>query len=173
MILKVSGVILISAGCVGLGIYYREQFAQRIVHIRILIYILDQMISEVRYNKSVLPECCLKLVGRLKNPYKEAFENTYRRICRNEGDAFGEILRRELAEAFERTPLGKEEKKLFLQFAGECGYTETGMQITQMEQYRDQLEEVRDQLEKEVAEKKRMALGLGVMSGLLLVIVLL
>ena len=47
------------------------------------------------------------------------------------------------------------------------------MQITQMEQYRDQLEEVRDQLEKEVAEKKRMALGLGVMSGLLLVIVLL
>ena len=54
---------MILCGCLGLGMWYRGQFLMRLHMTRELICLLDQWISEIRYNRSTLPEGC-RQIGR-------------------------------------------------------------------------------------------------------------
>ena len=56
--MQMLGGFLILLGCFGMGLWYRQQFLGRLYTIRELIRILEQWISEIRYNGSTLPECC-------------------------------------------------------------------------------------------------------------------
>ena len=47
---------MILCGCLGLGMWYRGQFLMRLHMTRELICLLEQWISEIRYNRSTLPE---------------------------------------------------------------------------------------------------------------------
>ena len=52
---------MILCGCLGLGMWYRGQFLMRLHMTRELICLLDQWISEIRYNRSTLPEGCRQI----------------------------------------------------------------------------------------------------------------
>lgn len=171
--LRLVGSILVVGGCVGLGIWYRGQFIGRLKHLRILITILDLMISEVRYSKSSLPECCRQLAGRLPEPYGNSFFKVWEETQENSGEGYRDIFVRNLKHCMGQVPLGAEEKNLFLQAFCQFGYEEARMQINSMEQCKEQLKSICGGLEKEVGEKGRMAMGLGTLGGLLLIIVLL
>ncbi len=162
-----------AGGCLGLGGWYGEQLRLRLQGLQLLCRILEMMMSEVRYSKATLPECCLKLGKRLEEPFAGAFLRVYGEMGKNEGRGFGEIFRGEMEDILERFPLRKEEKDLFWQFGEGLGYEEPRMQLDAMEQCRDGLKLLADRLEPETVEKGRMALRLGGMGGLLLVILLL
>lgn len=110
---------------------------------------------------------------RLEEPYKLAFAQVHERMQENTGEGFGQVFHDRMKECLSEVPLQKEEKELFLQFAQSCGFEDGKMQLRSMEQYNDRLKSLIRRLEQETAEKCRMALGLGAMSGLLLVIILL
>ena len=167
------GCIMTVAGCIGLGVWYRRQFIGRLYHVRILISILDMMMSQVRYSKSTLSECCLYLAERLEEPYCSTFQGIWENFEANTEEAFGELFEQGMKVCLEQVPLEKEERMLFLELAGNCGYEDAGMQLRSMEQYRDRLEELSQKLSEEVAEKGRMAVSLGSLGGLLLLIILL
>lgn len=171
--LRIAGCFLTAAGCVGLGCWYRWQFQQRLAHIRILVSIMDMMMSEVRYSKATLPECCVRLADRLEEPYRSSFLMVQEEMARRTGEAFGELFERQMKRGLEQAPLGREEKELFLEFAGGCGYEDARMQLTSMEQYRERLQAICDSLAREVSQKGKMAVGLGTLGGLLLVIIFL
>lgn len=170
---RVIGCMLTATGCIGLGVWYKLQFMGRLHHVRILISILDMMMSQVRYSKAMLSECCLSLSERLEEPYRSTFTGIWKAFGANTGEAFGEVFNRFMQECLEQVPLGKEEKALFLEFAEGCGYEDAGMQLRSMEQYRDRLESLSQKLSEEVTEKGKMAVSLGTLGGLLLVIILL
>ena len=170
--LRLSGSILILSGCVGLGIWYREQFGMRLKNLHTLSDILEMMMSEVRYSKATLPECCLKLSMRMTEPYASVFSGVHGEMMENNGENFGQIFSRRFDKCLKEISLGAEEKTLFLQFAAECGYEDAKMQIASMEQYQERLDALAGRLESELAEKSRMAIGLGILGGLLLVILL-
>lgn len=128
--------------------------------------------SEVRYSKATLPECCSRLADRLEEPYQSAFAEMLTYSKENTGQCFGQVFRQRMEECLKELPLHREEKKLFLEFASGSGFEDGRMQVRSMEQYHEQLQNTIVQQEKELAEKSRMALGLGAMSGLLLVIIL-
>lgn len=129
--------------------------------------------SEVRYSKASLPECCRRLSGRLEEPYKGAFEEVCFYMEENTGEEFGQIFCKRMEACFAQLPLRKEEKEIFLQFASGSGFEDGKMQVRSMEQYRDMLQDITVRMEQESGEQSRMALGLGAMGGLLLVIILL
>mgnify|MGYP003160423064 CR=1 FL=1 len=70
-----------------------------------------------------------------------------------------------MQECLPQTPLGREEKEIFLRLVREWGYEDGRMQLKNMEQNLEMLQAVRKRLEREVEEKGRMAMG-----GLLLTI---
>lgn len=171
--LQLLGCIMITTGCLGLGVWYRQQFSKRLYHLRYMGTILEMMMSEVCYSKAPLPECCGRLIKRLEKPYNEAFSDIYESMKNNTGEKFGQVFHRRMSECLQQLPIKQEEKELFLRFASESGFEDGKMQIRSMEQYNDRLKTIIHKLEQEIAEKSRMAMGLGAMSGLLLVIILL
>lgn len=170
--IKLLGSGMIFAGCFGLGMWYRAQFLGRIKAVRELEHILELLISEVRYGRATLPECCSHIAKYLEEPFGTAFRNVGERMEENAGASFGEVYREEMRPRLKQFPLKSEDEEAFLRFAGQTGYMDGQMQQRALEQSVELLRGTREKLEKENAEKCRMAVGLGAMSGLLLILVL-
>lgn len=170
--LKGIGGMMIFSGCLGLGMWYREQLTGRIRALRMLRGVLDLLASQVRYGRATLPECCQNVAVQLEPHFDQAFRNVAARMQENTGVSFAQVFREQLTERLGEMPLTLDDREIFFQFVSETGYTDGQMQLRVMEQSGEQLADTAERLEKESAEKCRMALGLGIMSGLLLILVL-
>lgn len=131
------------------------------------------LISEVRYSKATLPECCRHVAERVEEPLKGCLKQVYEKMCDNTGRGFGEIFVEQMRTGLTALPIRSADGEVFLRFALQSGFAEGDMQIKWMEQSREQLAHTVEVLEAEIAGKSRIALSLGAMSGLLLVILLL
>lgn len=170
--LKAVGAVMILTGCLGLGVWYRSQFIGRVKNLRALQQILDLWESEVRYGKATLGECCLHMQKQLREPFRSCFEELNRRLRETEGESCGKIFRSVLEEGMRELPLQQEDRDAFLQFIPEDGYVDGQMQLLSIQRSRDLLEGTIGKLERENGEKCRLALGLGAMSGMLLILIL-
>lgn len=128
--------------------------------------------SEIRYGKSTLPECCNHIAGHLAEPYGSCFVRIYDRMRENTGIVFGQVFREEMKGCLDSLPLKYEDKNRFLLLFPDNGFEDESMQIRTIEQNKELLQHTITALERENTEKCRMAVGLGAMSGLLLIIVL-
>lgn len=170
--MRLLGGIMILAGCLGMGLWYREYFMGRLNCLRDLQRIQEMLISEIRYGRSTLPECCNSIAGRLQEPYSSCFGIIYERMRENGGVKFGQVFREEIGPCLDKLPLTEADRKCFLSLFSEGGFEEERMQIHTIEQNKEMLQKTVSELERENKDKCRMAVGLGAMSGLLLVIVL-
>lgn len=170
--LKCVGGVMIFAGCLGLGVWYREQLLGRVRALRLLRTILELLASEVRYGRATLPESCRNVSVRLPQPFAEAFGRIDDKMSENTGVSFAEVFRDCLREPLETLPLKAEDREVFLQVASKSGYMDGQMQLRAMEQSGELMAGTVEKLERENTEKCRMAVGLGAMGGLLLILVL-
>lgn len=135
--------------------------------------ILEMLISEVRYGKATLPEGCRSAGRQAGPPFSVPLQKIYEKMQENTGDAFGDIFCSCMKEAMETMPLTKQDREIFLRFAANNSFAEEAMQVKWMEQSRDMLDRTILLLEEKMEDKCRIAVGLGAMSGLLLIIILL
>lgn len=156
-----------------MGIWYREQFQGRLKILRQLAEILELLMSEVRYGKSTLPECCRYVGERVQEPFGGCLVHIHDEMQKNTGNGFYEVFSEGMGECLEGFPLAKEDKEAFLHFASKGSFADGAMQLRWMEQSREMLGSIISGLEQETVQKGRIAVALGAMSGLLLVIVLL
>lgn len=170
--LKVVGSCMILTGCLGLGLWYKGQFSGRIKALRLLQTILELLCSEIRYGRETLPECCVRVAVRIAQPCGDAFRQIAEKMKENGGESFAEIFRGYMEKPLREMPLTEEDREEFLRFVPENGFMDGQMQIRMIEASREQLEEKAKRLERENAEKCRMAVGLGAMSGLMLILIL-
>lgn len=129
--------------------------------------------SEIRYGKTPLPECCRRIAQRQQEPYAEYFWEIYRSMQENEGESFCKIFCENMEKCLQRLPVSRQDGEDFLSFAREESFEDSSMQLRTIERSLDLLKTTSERLEKENAEKCRMAVGLGAMSGLLLIVILL
>ena len=170
--MQILGGSMILLGCFGLGLWYREQFLGRLHTIRELIRIQEQWISEIRYNSSTLPECCNQIGRQRKDRLGEICTAVYREYTEKEGEGFLEIAGESFRRQLRMLPLKKEDIEEFLRFTGKEGYTDESMQIKSIELSRQGLEHAMEVQQREIAQKCRLSVGLGAMSGLLLLLLL-
>lgn len=164
--------MMILLGCLGLGIWYRSQFIGRVKSLRMLQQILDLWESEVRYGKATLGECCQYIQRQLPEPFRDCFERLNAKLRESGGESGGKIFREALEEGMKELPLKQEDREAFLRFLPESGYMDSQMQLLSIQRSRALLEETMDRLERDNGEKCRLAVGLGAMSGILLVLIL-
>ena len=170
--LKGAGGIMIFAGCLGLGVWYRGQLTGRVKALRFLKGILELLSSEVRYGRSTLPECCGHVALQLPAPFCKAFQEVNEGMRKNNGDTFAKVFCECMRKPLEELPLRKEDRENFLGFASEGGFMDSQMQLRTLECSSRLLADTAERLERENVEKCRMAVGLGAMGGLLLILVL-
>ncbi|MCM1192478.1 MAG: stage III sporulation protein AB [Butyrivibrio sp.] len=170
--LKLAGACMILTGCFGMGLWYRRQFRGRVRALRVLCDALSLLGSEIRYGRRTLPECCEQAAHRLNEPLKAAFIRTADKMRENTGESFAGIFAECTGGPLGEMPLKEEDREEFLRFVSAGTFGDGQMQLTLIEQSREQLEARAASLERENGEKCRMALGLGAMSGLLIILVL-
>lgn len=164
---------MIVGGCLGLGLWYRDQFIGRIRALRTLASILELLMSEIRYGKATLPESCRHLAGRLGEPYAGSMKAVCEELGEGRSASFQTVFCRRMEEGLRDLPLQEEDREIFLQpFRGQ-GFQDGAMQLKNLEQGLEQLLDRIGQQERERRERCHMAVGLGAMSGLLLLIILL
>lgn len=170
--LKLLGCIMIFLGCLGLGFWYRGQFGGRIRALRMLGGILELLASQVRYGRATLPECCRHVAAQLDMPFNRAFRCVAEKMQENTGASFATVFREHMEKPLKELPLTLEDRETFLQFASETGYLDGQMQLRALEQSKELMSGTVERLERENADKSRVAVGLGVMGGFLLILVL-
>lgn len=171
--LKLLGGCMILGGCFGLGLWYRAQFQGRLREVRLLRRILELLSGEVRYGRATLPECCGHVAKYLSPPMEEAFLAIEKEMGENTGLSFGEIFRSRTEAALQTFALKEEDREIFFRFAEQTGFADGQMQLKTLEQSIELLRAAEEKLENENAGKCRMAVGLGAMSGMLLILILL
>lgn len=130
------------------------------------------LIGEIRYGKATLPECCIQVSEQLPQPYRGSLRAVYERMAENMGESFDTVFREEIEKALLQLPLKGEDRALVLSLFSKKGFEENAMQIRTIEQGRERLRQVIESVEAEHAQKCRMAVGLGIMGGLLVTVVL-
>ena len=75
---------------------------------------------------------------------------------------------------FEKAAFGYKQEDIdeFLRFAEKEGYADETMQIKSIELSRQELEHTAEVQQREITQKCRLSIGLGAMSGLLLLLIL-
>lgn len=171
--LRFLGAVFIIAGSSGIGFTYRHELHSGLKHLRFLRQILEMIISEIRYNKATLPECCRQVGMKSEEPYSSTLLEIYHMLNEERGLSFAECWEQEMGKCLAKLPVSKKEAQLVLGFASCGNMADNNMQIRAIEQYRDMIDSAVKKRESTLAEQGRMAAGLGIMSGLLLAIILL
>lgn len=129
--------------------------------------------SEIRYGKTTLPECCRRIGERQPEPFATSFLQIYNGMQENQGNSFAKVFCENMESCLKELPITGQDGEDFLAFAKGQSFEDGSMQLRTIERSWELLQTTAERLEKENAEKCRMAVGLGAMSGLLLVVILL
>lgn len=171
--LRIIGGILVIGGCSGLGIRYRLELGEGLRHLRKLRELLEMLMSEISYHKSTLPEACRQVGLRMEEPYKSRMIKLHELLNGESEMDFQEAWHRQMGECLSDVPISTKEKEMVLGVACNGSLSDYNMQVRTIEQYRDMIDSNIKKREGEIQKQGRMATGLGVMSGLLLVVILL
>ena len=100
------------------------------------------------------------------------FTEVYREYAETEDAGFLELAEKSFRRQLRMLPLKKEDIEEFLRFAEKEGYADETMQIKSIELSRQGLEHTADMQQREITQKCRLSVGLGAMSGLLILLLL-
>lgn len=166
------GALLIVGGCLGLGLWYRDQFLGRVKALERLEEILGLMAGQVRYHRAALPDCCLYAASQMPEPFSNALKEVADKMGENQGACFAVVFRESLEKPFQKLPLKPQDLEIFWQCIPVNGFADGQMQTALLEQGGRRLGDRARRLERENVEKCRMAVGLGALGGLLLLLAL-
>lgn len=170
--LKIAGILLTVAGCTGLGIAYKQQFEERLWHLKQMKQVFIVICAAIRYGKATLPESCRQASEKAEAPYRTALMEVYRIMKENEGLPFSFVWKQEMGKLLSKAPLNTKEKELFLKLGEGNGYMDNQLQQQAISQHTEELEQHIKEMEKSIREKSKVAVCLGIMGGMFLVIVL-
>lgn len=171
--LRVTGAVCIIAGCTGMGIFYRQRLHAAVRHLHYMQWIMELFISQVRYGKATLPECCRQVGEKAREPYGQALLSIHSEMEQHDGYNFHEKWQAKMGKVLQDIPLTAAEKNIFLGFSECSGLADNLMQVRAIEQCRDMLVSAVKSREDNLEKQGRLAAGLGIMSGLLLTVILL
>ena len=108
----------------------------------------------------------------MEEPFSACFAGIAEGMEEGKGFTFGEVYLRNMSRCLNLLPLKGSDRDILLHLFSDEEIPDVGQLERYVLRYKEMLEGVVGELEAEWKEKSRLALGLGAMSGLLLVIVL-
>lgn len=159
-------------GCLGMGIYYKEQLGRRLYYMRQLQNLLSMFMSEIRFGRATFPECCHRLADSMPEPISSGLSDVYEQSQEYTGEGFFALFITGMKGCLSDVPLLPEDVEAFLWFAGHEGVQDGQLQLKLLQESYDRLHSSILLQESQEKSGGRMAVSLGMMGGLLLIIVL-
>lgn len=175
--LKLTGAILLTAGCFGMGWCICMDLDRRIRQLRLMARAFAMLGSEVGYSRAELSEGLIRVGARLKNGKDSALlgaclEQIGKRVRSDEGETLSHAWQWGMEAYLGKTCLGREEKRLLLSFPEHTGFPDGKMQLILLEQFAGLLSEAEEDMRRRAEGRKRTVLSVSTAVGVLLVILL-
>lgn len=171
--LKLAGILLLMAGCSGLGLDRVAEEKKRIRQLREIRRMVLRIQNEMTYGKRTLPEICLLFGQCMEEPYRTAFFDIYMDLEKNGGSGFNRVWKERLEECMRNLPLRREEKDILCNMPEYLGTLDEKQQAADIGQSLDFLSSHITQAEKEYENKARVIMSVSVTAGIFIVILLL
>lgn len=171
--LKLAGILLLMAGCSGLGINKVAEEKRRIRELREIRRMVLRIQNEMTYGKRALPEICLLFGQCMEEPYRNAFREIFRRLEENGGSSLNRIWREQLEDCMRNLPLHREEKNILCRLPEYLGILDEKQQAADIGQSLDMLAAHIAQAEKEYENRARVIMSVSITAGIFIVILLL
>ena len=170
--IKMSGVICVMMGCGGTGLAVGRSCRKRIEQMRQMRQSLLMLHGEIRYTGAELPEAISETAGRCGKPFSDFYETLSEQMRQMTGQTL-KILWQECAVQYlKQTCLTKEDQKIFLDLGNQMGYLDSQMQLSALEGCMALLEDRMTCLEKSLAQKQKLSMTLGILSGFFVMVLL-
>lgn len=170
--LKLAGIMLLMAGCIGLGISRVAEEKGRIRELREIRQIVTRLKNEMAYGKRTLPEICRLLGESGKEPYRTIFLDIFRKTEENAGASLVSIWKEEMENGMRMLPLKEEEKDILRDLPERIFCPDEVMQAADIGQSLEMITAHILSAEAEYANKSRVIISVSVTAGIFLSILL-
>lgn len=170
---RITGVICVLCGCLGVGYHMVMREKQRIVHLRELCRIIRRMQAEMRYGKRTISEICEILSECGEEDYRKCFGQIRGKMLLRKGDAMEKLWEQETRQCLDTAPLREDEKSILIRLPECLGMQDAGMQADSMQQFLELLERRLVHAQEEYDGKAKVIWSISTLSGVLITVVLL
>ena len=171
--LRILGILAIIAGSSGCAFHIVRERAAYLERCSSWRELLELMENEIAFQKSSLPEICVRAGRHLVGDKKLFLDRISRAFEEGGGDTLGEIWRREARLIFQKEPMKKEVEKEVEELGGRLCFEDSDLQRKMLQDAAKYIEKHQEEQERISREKNRLTLCVGVMGGLFLTILLL
>ncbi len=165
-----SGILI---GCCCCGLCIVRDRGRYVEECRQWLILLKMMENEIAFQKSPLPEICIRISGRLPEEKKNFLKRVGTEMQKNGGETLGEIWSREIRPLFRKFSLQQEIRERLTALGDSLCFEDEAMQRRVILDLEKELEEHMEKERQLNGSKNRLTLCMGVMCGILITILLL
>lgn len=169
---KIFGAVLVMAGATGFSVCMCRELRERLMLLGEVRYMYILMQNEIRYSILPMPYLLEELSDKLRSPLSDLLQTVGRRMQKSDGEIFSDLWRKEAELCLLKMPLKKEQKESILRFPECMGMIDKEGQVKALQQKVEELDGWIKGQEKEIKEKNKVIMSLGIGAGFLLIIVL-
>ncbi|MCI9465154.1 MAG: hypothetical protein HFI48_14980 [Lachnospiraceae bacterium] len=170
---KLAGILLLMAGCAGLGFERVAEEKRRINELREMRRMIVRMQDEMLYGKRTLPEICLLFGQCMKEPYRSAFAGLYEKLEENDGRDLTMLWEEQMDRCMKDMAINEEEKDILRELPKHMGMLHETIQAAGVGQSLDIITGHIASAQAEYENKSRVIMSISIMAGLFLIILLL
>ena len=148
--IKIIGAICVMTGCGGAGLAIGVSWKRRYVQ-------LGQM---------------QQIALRQEKPFSDFYHGLSEQMRRMDGQSLKTLWQTEIEKCLNNTYLTKEDKQIFLESGSQLGYLDRQMQLSSLEACMAQIEDNQNMIRKNMKEKQKLSVALGLLSGFFIIILL-
>ena len=172
MMIKLAGCIMIIFGCAGMANAWCTEQKRRLVMLRQIRKIYEDMKYYITYQKTTIPEALHRISENKELFLADAFNEIYEEQKKGEKN-FPENWERQMERALAQTPLRSQERRLLLDFPSCLGFMKEDAQAGALDELLREVIRQIEEPEEERKSKNKMVMSLGLAGGILLTILLL
>ena len=172
MLIKMAGCILVLTGCVGSANAWCREQKHRLLLLKQIRKIYEDMKYYISYQRITIPEALLRIAENKEIVFAEAFREIYREQKKGEME-FPLIWKKQMEKILFKTPLHRQEWRLLLDFPSCLGFMKENAQAGALDELLRAVIQRIAELEAEQKSKNKMVMSLGLAGGILVTILLL
>ena len=158
--IKIIGAICVMTGCGGAGLAMGVSWKRRYVQLGQMQRSLRMLHGEIRYTGAELPEAIDQIALRQEKPFSDFYHGLSEQMRRMDGQSLKTLWQT------------KEDKQIFLESGSQLGYLDRQMQLSSLEACMAQIEDNQNMIRKNMKEKQKLSVALGLLSGFFIIILL-
>lgn len=159
-------------GCTGIGFFYVEKMKQREHQLQQIRRILICMRGEIRYGNETLPEIMMCLKEKTDKIFAAFFSEMEEKLRENQNGTFAQVWKIVSDKFLDRTRLGVNEKKEWMELGENLGHLDREMQINLLTIYEEHFRDYVKEQQNRIKQEEKLYQILGVMSGIFITVIL-